>query len=68
MYHGTSPQSAVRTELCHEAMRLAAVLLEHPLGAIPPTYAQRDGPERGLEAIGAIEDLGCGPRRQRKLR
>jgi predicted RNA polymerase sigma factor len=38
-YHGASPQSAVRTELCHEAMRLAAVLLEHPLGAIPTTYA-----------------------------
>ena len=40
-----------------DAARLAAVLLEHPLGVIPTTYAQRDGPERGLEAIGAIEDL-----------
>jgi RNA polymerase sigma-70 factor (ECF subfamily) len=38
-YHGASPESAVRTELCHEAMRLAAVLLEHPLGATPPTFA-----------------------------
>jgi len=38
-YHGASAQSAVRAELCHEAMRLAAVLLEHPLGAIPATYA-----------------------------
>src|SRR5262249_43835381 len=38
-YHGASTQSAVRTGLCHEAMRLAAVLLEHPLGATPTTYA-----------------------------
>ncbi len=38
-YHGASAETAVRTELCHEAMRLAAVLLEHPLGATPTTYA-----------------------------
>jgi predicted RNA polymerase sigma factor len=37
-YHGASTQSAVRRELCHEAMRLVAVLLEHPLGATPTTY------------------------------
>src|SRR5262249_38421411 len=30
-YHGASPESAVRAELCHEAMRLAALLLQHPL-------------------------------------
>jgi hypothetical protein len=29
-YHGASTQSAVRGELCHEAMRLGAVLLERP--------------------------------------
>jgi RNA polymerase sigma-70 factor (ECF subfamily) len=38
-YHGASIHAAVRAELCHEAMRLAAVLLEHPLGATPATYA-----------------------------
>jgi RNA polymerase sigma factor (sigma-70 family) len=38
-YHGASPESAVRVELCREAMRLAAKLLEHPLGATAPTYA-----------------------------
>lgn len=38
-YHGASSESAVRGELCHEAMRLAAILLEHPLGATPTTYA-----------------------------
>ena len=38
-YHGASAKSAVRFELCHEAMRLAAMLLTHPLGAIPTTYA-----------------------------
>ncbi len=38
-YHGASAESAVRFELCHEAMRLAAMLLTHPRGAIPSTYA-----------------------------
>ncbi len=38
-YHGASPESAVRTELCREAMRLTAVLLENPSGAQPATYA-----------------------------
>jgi RNA polymerase sigma-70 factor (ECF subfamily) len=38
-YHGASPEAAVRSELCHEAMRLAAILLDHPLGAKPATYA-----------------------------
>jgi RNA polymerase sigma-70 factor (ECF subfamily) len=38
-YHGASKQSVVRTELCREAMRLAAVLLQHPLGATPASYA-----------------------------
>jgi RNA polymerase sigma-70 factor (ECF subfamily) len=38
-YHGASPEAAVRSELCHEAMRLAAILLDHPLGATPATYA-----------------------------
>jgi len=38
-YHGASPETPVRAELCHEAMRLAAVLLDHPLGATPTSYA-----------------------------
>jgi RNA polymerase sigma factor (sigma-70 family) len=38
-YHGASPESAVRGELCREAMRLAALLREHPLAATPATYA-----------------------------
>jgi predicted RNA polymerase sigma factor len=38
-YHGASPESAVRVELCQEAMRLTATLLKHPLGATPSTYA-----------------------------
>ena len=38
-YHGASAETAVRTELCREAMRLMAVLLEHPLGKTPSTYA-----------------------------
>jgi RNA polymerase sigma factor (sigma-70 family) len=38
-YHGASPESAVRIDLCREAMRLSSVLLQHPLGATPTTYA-----------------------------
>lgn len=38
-YHGASKESVVRSELCREAMRLAAVLLQHPLSAQPASYA-----------------------------
>jgi RNA polymerase sigma factor (sigma-70 family) len=38
-YHGASPEVAVRSELCTEAMRLTALLIEHPLGKMPATYA-----------------------------
>ena len=38
-YHGAGPESAVRVELCQEAMRLAAMLLEHPSTATPVTHA-----------------------------
>ena len=38
-YHGASTESAVRSELCREAMRLCALLLEHPQGKTPTTYA-----------------------------
>jgi RNA polymerase sigma-70 factor (ECF subfamily) len=38
-YHGASHQSAIRSELCLEAMRLMAILLEHPSGATPASHA-----------------------------
>jgi RNA polymerase sigma factor (sigma-70 family) len=38
-YHGASSASAVRTELCREATRLAGFLLNQPLAATPATYA-----------------------------
>ncbi|MEO8214660.1 MAG: sigma-70 family RNA polymerase sigma factor, partial [Myxococcales bacterium] len=38
-YHGASPESAVRVELCHEAMRLVSLLLDHPVGQTPATRA-----------------------------
>src|SRR5262249_53507300 len=38
-YHGASKETAVRTELCREAMRLTALLLEHPLGKTPASHA-----------------------------
>lgn len=38
-YHGASVQGAVRVELCQEAMRLTALLREHPPAATPTTNA-----------------------------
>src|SRR5215467_4623722 len=38
-YHGASPVASVRAELCNEAIRLTAVLLQHQLGGTPATYA-----------------------------
>jgi RNA polymerase sigma factor (sigma-70 family) len=38
-YHGASPEAAVRADLCQEAMRLAALLLDHRLAATPATFA-----------------------------
>lgn len=38
-YHGASAQSAVRAELCGEALRLAGLLRRHPLASTPATLA-----------------------------
>jgi RNA polymerase sigma factor (sigma-70 family) len=38
-YHGASAETVVRQELCRESMRLIAVLIEHPLGTTPVTFA-----------------------------
>lgn len=38
-YHGTSSSSAVRVELCEEAMRLTALLREYAPADTPETYA-----------------------------
>ena len=38
-YHGASARSAVRAELCQEAMRLTALLRGHPPAATPETTA-----------------------------
>jgi len=38
-YHGASRRETVRAELCHEALRLARVLLDHPATATPVTHA-----------------------------
>jgi len=38
-YHGASAASAVRAELCQEAMRLVMLLVDHPLTATPSSYA-----------------------------
>jgi RNA polymerase sigma factor (sigma-70 family) len=38
-YHGASAESAVRAELCHEALRLVMLLVDHPLTATPSSHA-----------------------------
>jgi RNA polymerase sigma factor (sigma-70 family) len=38
-YHGASAKSAVRSELCQEAMRLAALLRDYSVTSTPATYA-----------------------------
>ena len=38
-YHGACAESAVRVELCDEAMRLAALLVEHDPASTPATQA-----------------------------
>ena len=38
-YHGASSETPVRAELCDEAIRLTALLCEHPRGATPATHA-----------------------------
>src|SRR5262249_35813080 len=38
-YHGASAEAVVRLELCHEAMRLVRVLVNHAPSATPATYA-----------------------------
>jgi len=38
-YHGASAEASVRGELCREAMRLTALLIDHPLGKTPATHA-----------------------------
>ena len=38
-YHGASAQSAVRADLCRDAMRLVTMLLEHSPSQVPSTYA-----------------------------
>jgi len=38
-YHGASSEAAVQADLCHEAIRLAGLLREHPLASTPATYA-----------------------------
>lgn len=38
-YHGASSKAAIRTELCREAMRLGALLLERDVVATPSSYA-----------------------------
>jgi RNA polymerase sigma-70 factor (ECF subfamily) len=38
-YHGSSSELAVRTDLCHEAIRLTSLLLESPQASTPETLA-----------------------------
>ena len=52
-YHGANTKTAVRVELCREAMRLATLLRDHPLAATPSTLraAGAHVPARSPDAI-----------------
>lgn len=38
-YLSTHPEQAIRQELCDEALRLAMILADHPVGQVPETFA-----------------------------
>src|SRR5579859_5040441 len=38
-YHGANSASAVRTDLCREAMRLVTMVLDHSAGSVPSSFA-----------------------------
>jgi RNA polymerase sigma-70 factor (ECF subfamily) len=38
-YHSAQPDQVIRRELCDEAIRLATLLAEHPVGGTPETFA-----------------------------
>jgi RNA polymerase sigma-70 factor (ECF subfamily) len=38
-YHSRKADQLVRRELCDEALRLGSLLAEHPIGAVPATFA-----------------------------
>lgn len=38
-YLSSRDEEAIRRELCDEAVRLATLLAEHPIGAVPETFA-----------------------------
>lgn len=38
-YFSSHPEMAIRRELCSEAIRLTTILVEHPHGQTPPTFA-----------------------------
>ena len=38
-YLSAHPEQAIRRELCDEALRLTTLLSEHPVGAVPETFA-----------------------------
>ena len=41
-YHSSQPDQLVRRELCEEAIRLCALLVQHPVGDVPATRAVPD--------------------------
>src|SRR5262249_59466752 len=56
-YHSASAEHAIRVELCREAMRLSELLLEHPHGGTPETYA--------LSALMCLNEIGRASCRER---
>ena len=55
-YLSAHAEQAIRRELCEEAIRLATLLAENPVGAVPETFAiaECEGPAAGLAVLDGL--------------
>lgn len=59
-YLSARPELAIRRELCEEALRLTALVVEHPLGQAPEAYALRALMHLHLARLDARQDPSGG--------
>ncbi len=57
-YHGAHPEEVVREDVCHEAMRLVRLLVDHAPAATPATHAIRG--VRLCQPLGSLVFMPCG--------
>ena len=59
-YLSVHPEEAIRRELCDEAVRLTTLLAEHPIGAVPETFALLALMHLHASRLGARQDATGG--------